>query len=328
MIVPDFWAEGRIQERKNGRQLTVRRFGWSDQSQNEAQANADVRVREAFDRIAAGEKLPRSEARTSYNGADGVPIREQVISRHGDVVITRNIYGARCLNTPDVLFVDLDFDTEADRVWGLFKRLLVMFALLALLLGAWQQSLGVLAAAAGIGLVASWPLAHLLTGLSIRRRGGPENIARGRVAGFVEKHPDWHLRVYRTPAGLRVLVMQATFDARGDEVAACFDALSADPLYVRMCHHQNCFRARLSAKPWRIGISDHIKPRPGVWPVVAAKMPARLRWIDAYERVAEGYAACTFVEALGAREQVHPKAREVQQLHDALCRADSGLPTA
>ena len=57
-------------------------------------------------------------------------------------------------------------------------------------------------------------------------------------------------------------------------------------------------------------------------------MPERARWIDAYERVAEGYAACTFVEALGAREQVHPKAREVQQLHDALCRADSGLPTA
>lgn len=47
----------------------------------------------------------------AYNGAQGVPIREEVLERHGDTVITRNGYGAKCLNTPDVLFADVDFDT-------------------------------------------------------------------------------------------------------------------------------------------------------------------------------------------------------------------------
>src|SRR5262245_4963295 len=108
MIVPTFWAEGRIQHRHAGRQVTVRRFGWSDESQAEAQANADSRAREALDRILTGEKLPRREPKVAYNGAQGVPIREEIVARHREIVLTRNSYGALCLNTPNVLFADVD----------------------------------------------------------------------------------------------------------------------------------------------------------------------------------------------------------------------------
>ena len=100
MIVADYWAEGRVQGRIDGHQLTVRRFGWSDSSQAEAQQNADSRAGEAFEQIAAGVDLPRRERKLAYNGADGMPIREQIVSRHDDTVITRNSYGALCLNTP------------------------------------------------------------------------------------------------------------------------------------------------------------------------------------------------------------------------------------
>ena len=44
--------------------------------------------------------------------------------------------------------------------------------------------------------------------------GGAEGVALQRVATFSEQHPDWHLRAYRTPAGLRVLAMHATFSPR------------------------------------------------------------------------------------------------------------------
>src|SRR5262245_45571689 len=99
MIVPQFWAEARIQQRVEKRQVTVRRFGWSDESQADAQINADARAREALARILAGESLPRRERKRPYNGAQGVPIREEIVDRHGDVVLTRNSYGALCLNT-------------------------------------------------------------------------------------------------------------------------------------------------------------------------------------------------------------------------------------
>ena len=109
MIVPQYWAEARRQVRRDGKQVTVRRFGWSDTGEHDAQTMADARAEEALQQILTGAKLTRRERRAAYNGAQGVPIREEVVARHGDVVITRNAYGARCLNTPDVMFADVDF---------------------------------------------------------------------------------------------------------------------------------------------------------------------------------------------------------------------------
>ncbi|KAG0739755.1 hypothetical protein G6F24_017240 [Rhizopus arrhizus] len=60
--------------------------------------------------------------------------------------------------------------------------------------------------------------------------GGAEGVALQRVAAFSEQHPDWHLRAYRTPAGLRVLAMHATFPPEDEQLQAFFKALGADTL--------------------------------------------------------------------------------------------------
>ncbi|HMW18952.1 MAG TPA: hypothetical protein PKN13_12055 [Accumulibacter sp.] len=46
MIIPDHWAEARKQRRANGRQVTVRRFGWSSVSADDAAAMAEHRADE------------------------------------------------------------------------------------------------------------------------------------------------------------------------------------------------------------------------------------------------------------------------------------------
>ena len=325
MIVPQYWAEARVQHRERGRQMTLRRFGWSDASQDEAQANAERRVQEALARRLAGERLAPREPRVPYNGADGVPIREEIVARHGPVVITRNAYGARCLNTPDVLFADIDFDERAPLRTTLASLGLLM--LVALLVG-WQFEsriplvLLLLVAALGAGALAG-RLHRLLLDLG----GGAEGVARQRIARFVAANPAWNLRLYRTPAGLRVMATQQTFAPDDPAVARCFAALGADPRYARMCLSQQCFRARVSAKPWRIGIADHLRPRPGVWPVAAEHLPLRREWIERYESAAQGFAACRFVESLGSGV-VAPAVAEVQRLHDELCGAATGLPIA
>jgi hypothetical protein len=48
MIIPKYWAEARLRDRVRGHQLTLRRFGWSDASQEDAQASAEIRVKEAL----------------------------------------------------------------------------------------------------------------------------------------------------------------------------------------------------------------------------------------------------------------------------------------
>lgn len=325
MIVPQYWAEARIQERRGNKQLTVRRFGWSEHSQEEAQASAEARVRAAFERIASGEKLPRHEPKVAYNGADGVPIREEVLARHGDIVITRNTYGASCLNTPDVLFADIDLPETS----AVSLKLLVHFALLtmAALAGWLTHSWLVFVLIAVAAIVFAGMAAKRLDRKHGQRMAAAGNAARQRVADFVAAHPDWHLRLYQTPAGFRALVMHRTFDADEPAAQEFFQALHSDPVYVRMCRNQKCFRARVSPKPWRIGMARHIRPRPGVWPVRPEHLEHRREWVAEYEIRARSHASCRLIATLGT-PTVAPKAFAVQTLHDELSRAASSLPLA
>lgn len=321
MIVPEHWAEARKQHRSTDKQITVRRYGWSEVSAEEARRMAETRAEEALQRILSGEKLLRREPRVAYNGATGVPIREEVLARHGEEVVTRNAYGARCLNSPRALFADLDFGTEPG-----FKAALLAFvalAALAALVGMLVHSRGVGLGLMLVALAFASPLAGLVRRLRVAARGGEEQLARQRIQAFLDAHPDWALRMYRTPAGLRLLATHRCFAPDAAEVQAFFAAVGADPLYVRMCLNQNCFRARLSAKPWRIGIGAHMRPRPGVWPVRPERMAVRAAWIADYEARAAAFAACRFVEALGSAK-VAPELAPVIALHDRESRALAG----
>ncbi len=325
MIVPRYWAEARAQHRERRRQITVSRFGWSDASQEEAQANAEQRVREALGRLVAGEKLPRRERRVPYNGAEGIPIREEIVSRDGDSIVTRNSYGARCLNTPNVLFADIDYRSEPPLAISVaaFSSLLVAATVIAWSIGSKRLGIAIALAVALLG----YPMIRAAFRLAQGMRGGAARIARRRVARFVRRNSDWNLRVYGTPAGLRLLATHRTFDPTEDSIAEFFSAVGADPVYRRMCANQRCFRARVSAKPWRAGISTHIKPRPGTWPVSADRVEARTSWVEAYEAVARRFAACSFIEALGSGK-THFDVRGVVQLHDELSGANRQLPLA
>lgn len=325
MIVPRYWAEARARERSSGRQVTVRRFGWSNASEAEAQANAEARAAEALRRIMAGEKLARRDLKQPYNGAQGLPIREEIVSEHEATVITRNSYGARCLNTPDVMFVDIDFETAPSGGYVLLT--MAPLILIAFAIG-WARSSGwAFLGMMVITFLISTSVATWVWRACTHLRGGLEKQARKRVEGYLRTHPEAHLRLYRTPAGLRVLAMHKTFDPREPAVAECFKALGTDPIYALMCANQNCFRARVSAKPWRIGVREPLRPRPGVWPIKPERLPARKHWVDTYEKAAQRYAACRFIEALGS--STHTVAtHSVQALHDEMCRATSDLPIA
>ena len=149
MLVPHFWAETRLQNRLPTKQVTVRRWGWSDLSQEDAQALADRRAREAMERILSGENLRRRETKDSYGTEDGVPIREEVIARHGNVVITRNSYGSLCLNTPNVLFADVDAQWHGAFKLNFGGCLLILIA--GISAGLWQRSFLI-----GAGIVMMW----------------------------------------------------------------------------------------------------------------------------------------------------------------------------
>jgi len=327
MIVPEYWAEARIQRRFPDRQVTVRRFGWSDASQQDAEQHARQRVAEAFNRIINGEALPRYEKKVRYNGSDGLPIREEVVDRVGQSVVTRNSYGARCLNSPDVFFADLDFPDPSGESGTEFLIIALMAAVAGLIIG---LQFGLVAALTVAMMIFSlgFSIMQFLHHMVLRIRGGRKKLTRARVDRFVEQRPTWHLRIYETPKGLRLLAMHQRFDPRSEEVDRAFQELGCDQTYVVMCQKQNCFRARLTGKPWRMGIENRLKPRPGVWPVKEVHMPKRKIWVTEYESSAGNFAACRFVESIGDTRQVDPVAQRICDYHDQVCNALSNLELA
>lgn len=326
MIVPAYWAEARLQARIGDRKVTVRRFGWSDTGQDDARAMADARAAEAMRRIEAGEVLPKREPKMPYNGAAGVPIREEIVVRDGRAVVTRNSYGARCLNVPDVLFADVDFTPRS--TWKAGLVVLAVLALASIGAGLAQGSWLFGGLLLSVSLVAFSPIAAFLLRVHQSLRGGPEAMALQRIESFLAVNRGWNLRTYRTPAGLRVVATHRTLDPAEPEVQRFFEAVGADPVYARMCLNQRCFRARLTAKPWRIGVEGHLRPRPGVWPVDPARLPQRRAWIDAYEAKAAAFAACRYVATVGSGV-TDPAVAPVIALHDELSRANvQGLPIA
>jgi len=275
--------------------------------------------------VLSGEKLIRREPKVPYNGAEGVPIREEIVAEHGETVITRNSYGALCLNTPDVLFADVDFQPAETYKNGclLMLVLLAPSAWLGWSYGSFKIFLCSVVASALAGQFLAW----LGQNLFIILNGGAKNLASRRIRGFVASNPDWRLRLYRTPAGYRVLVTHRTFPPDEPVVSKFFHALGTDPIYVRMCQRQRCFRARVSPKPWRIGIAAHLKPRPGIWPVRPEALAVRQAWVAAYQEKAAEYSSCRFESEFGDGKP-DEIAKAVQILHDQLCRADTSLPVA
>jgi hypothetical protein len=94
---------------------------------------------------------------------------------------------------------------------------------------------------------------------------------------------------------------------------------NCDGLYMTLCHKQNCFRARLTPKPYRMKIRRYKVqyPREGD--------DAELRqWLADYERESRNFDVCRFIEQVGAKHQVN----DVIRLHDEITGANYRQPLA
>lgn len=323
MIVPEYWAEAKIQQKISGRSVTIKRFGWSNESPEDAQEMANQRAQEVMNAKISGKDVRRIDHKVAYNGAEGLPIREEVISRIGEQVITRNSYGALCLNSPDVLFADMDFENFRTSI--ALKPLSITSLLVAVVLGIISGEL-VVTFALFIGIfIILYSVKSYLNGVKLKKNGGIEQVLLNHIESFSHKHRTHLMRIYRTPFGMRVLFMNKTFDPQSDEVSRIFSELNADPIYSSMCRRQNCFRARISPKPWRMKM-ERLK-KTGVWPLSEERLNERKKWVDSYEQKAKSFASCKYLKEMGSGSK-DKTCEVVRKIHDEYSRAGSVLDLA
>ncbi|HEU0299414.1 MAG TPA: hypothetical protein VFR37_08175 [Longimicrobium sp.] len=331
MLIPRYWSRAEsTATTPAGKPMRFHVWRGSRSSAAEAQALADEAVQRMAERIRRGEGFPE---RYTYGDR---PLREEVVrelpatpsSDVPDAAITRNSYGALVLNAARAFFIDVDVE-RADGDGPASP-------------GSSSAFPGTNPAAAIKELVDTLPIPggvkSILGGLFGGGGGSarpstptppptptdPASAALGRLRAWISAHPDWRVRVYRTHSGLRYLVTHAIFTPQDPQVQAAMTSLGADPQYVRLCQAQKSFRARLTPKPWRVGMENP----PVSFPYEGqAEEGAMREWASRYDRASQGRATCQLVEELGSGTE-HPEVAPLRALHDEHTRAASGLPLA
>ena len=154
-------------------------------------------------------------------------------------------------------------------------------------------------------------------------KNSPEAGVRSRIRSALAGERDGSFTIYRTAAGFRVVATDPLYEPASPNAEALMIALGVDPSYLNLCRVQQCFRARLTPKPWRCGMSDP----PGRYPRDADDDAAHAQWVADYERATDDKATCQTIETIGWR-RIHEEAEEVIRLHDRKTRADTNLPLA
>lgn len=280
MKIPAFWSKATATETdRKGKDCSITCWRSSDVSESDARESALAAAKRALQRFLSDGEPP---GRYHYGET---PLREEVVHWLNDdegepfAAITRNSYGSLILNTNRVMFIDLDFPLV------------------------------------GAGELLKHAFVRLFNKSALSPMERREQETLERLKSFISTRHGWNVRVYRTCAGLRCLVTHDFFDPASKETLDHLHSAGADPLYVRLCKAQECFRARLTPKPWRCGVGRlSVK-----WPRDADEQRQFEAWLAEYDLNAARHSTCRFLGATGG-DVVHPEIAKIVELHDALTK--------
>ncbi|RSK42531.1 hypothetical protein [Hymenobacter perfusus] len=253
--------------------------------------------------------LQARQARLLGNGELGeyptgsVPLREQLIRRVYDTqgrelgAVTRNRYGSLVLNAPRLMILDVD-DHDLRQAMPRQPNV-VPFSF-------------------------SRFLRHLFNPPPPPAPLPPPDThdqLQLRLAAWLHLHPEWNFRLYRTRLGFRLIVTHRLLAPDSPEAQEVFAAMRTDSRYMHLCEKQDCYRARLSPKPWRIG---WMRP-PHPFPYDTAEQgQQQLEWEQQYHARSTEFSVCQWVGEYGSGH-IYPEAETLITLHDDACLGDRKL---
>ena len=287
MKIAPYWSKARYAGRsREGGTDSVVACGWSFSSMDDARNRAALRAKHIFDILASG------KAPNAYEYSDR-PVREEIVKELADgptsvALITRNRYGALVLNSASVLFADVDFPKRGSG--GLLESLLFL----------------------------------LLPKKREAKRQAQILETANKIERWAHSNPAHSFRLYRTLEGMRLLFTGRLYDPSSDETLGILRGLESDPMYIRLTRKQECFRARLTAKPWRCGC-----PRPpNSYPWESADAERKFRdWERQYAAADAKFRTCEFVKAFGIVAD-SAAIKSTMAAHDHGTRIDASAPLA
>ena len=133
-----------------------------------------------------------------------------------------------------------------------------------------------------------------------------------KISNIIDRDSRTCIRLYRTLKVYRIAIMDRLVDPEEAQSDSLLKELGSDKLYVSLCRSQDCYRARLTPKPWRCGST---RP-PTQFPFVYRGAEERFQqWLVGYEKNSQQFATCALVGEFGSKVK-HPRAESVLKLHD------------
>ena len=292
------------------------------------------------------------------------------------LIVTRNSYGAQVANVDNIAIIDVDNDdllrhnfpddynhhgfmpaflvnqsnpSTKIKVWVFVIVFILIASVIAWLGVSWLWLLVVM-----IGVTAYlWQQASAKDKARAQKYADDAASLLPYMTDLIKKrvasHPQESFRLYKTPAGFRLIATHDTIAPNDSIVAEWFEIFHADANYARLCQSQQCFRARLTAKPWRMNeVEDNNLakeiPAKNFWfgsenadvensiEQRQDALKARKQWIVDYDKYAKSYRACSYVESMAGKDtilQSQPVAiKAFIDWHDGACQVDKDLPLA
>ena len=306
MEIPRYWKQ--IVEKatfSQSKSLHLTIWGHSNHSYEEAGKNAKSRLERVKNLLNSDSKAEED----FYYPVSGV-IHEDILETINSDdkqknLVTRNHYFSQVLNTSHMMFVDMDVPLKE-----LKKKTF------------WNKLLG---------------KSKEIDEFNKKETKNQFAKAFRKIESFVDQHPEFSFRVYRTYAGYRLIATHKLISPTSDEAKNIFMSLGADKLYSKLCQIQKCFRARLTPKFWRL--PDKFKDKPGIrfclkpgmfesmTPEQEAQVTYYKEWIKQYEKSHTSHATCRYIKTLGSTK-ILDQLKPLIQHHDKVTQAESRKPLA
>lgn len=124
-----------------------------------------------------------------------------------------------------------------------------------------------------------------------------EAVERIEKLASSPKYGNLGFRIYETHKGIRVIVTGENFEAKSAQAQDMMKEFGCDGLYILLCKKQNCFRARLNPKPYRI----KMRGMKFIFPYEAGTDNERKSWLAGYEEASKGYSTCRLIKYVGKK---------------------------
>lgn len=150
---------------------------------------------------------------------------------------------------------------------------------------------------------------------------GEEALARVATLAKKAGHDRAHIRIYKTKAGFRLMMIGR--DIEGKHSGDLMAAFHADPTYAKLCRIQDCYRARLTPKPFRLHIRKCHFNYPETDESIIEK---QIQWLEEYNAKIKNFATCHYLGSINATHEI--TVNEAVRHHDERTHAMTNLPLA